>query len=188
MRTLEECIEQADKLAQDVINVWGEGFKGGNFTSEFKALLEPTFRYRDAKKLADNQRPYGMMSEAELAHEDVTRKVFAAAYKKFVDQGGHMPYVIIQLFKEMAGARFERTISVEDRDAAELKFQVSVADVRRNAGIGLPEDGKPETFVSYFRPWPTQTFFHSLTEATSHAENIRAESRLDGFEPVQNQP
>jgi hypothetical protein len=171
MRTLEQCIEDADKLAQQVLD---HSYEYKPVDEEFKTLLEARSRYVSVRDGADTFRV------------DLTRKVFAAAYKKFIDQGGHISYVVIKLFKEMDGARFDRTISVEDRDDTELKFQVNVADVRRNVGIGLPEDGAPATFVSYFRPWPAQTFFHSLTEATSHAENVRAESRLDGFEPVQN--
>jgi hypothetical protein len=44
--------EDADALAQAVVNAWGENVKAGNgelLSTEFKALFEKTCAYRDTK-------------------------------------------------------------------------------------------------------------------------------------------
>jgi hypothetical protein len=167
MRTLEECIQDADKLAQQVLD---HSYEYKPVDEEFKTLLEARSRYVSARDGADT------------ARVDLTRRIFAAAYKKYMDNGGHMVYVVMRCFKVMANRRFERRIVVEDLVDDEFKYQVVVADVERNMGTGIQGEG--DEYVAYFRPWPRQTKCRSLSEAEMFAENVRAESRLDGFEPV----
>src|SRR5665213_2727157 len=179
MRTLEDCIEHADELAKEVVNAWGASSPRGE---GWEALFEAMNRYTGASDIANRARTNNMLKESEAAREDLTRQVFAATYIKYIDSGGHIPYATVQLVKEATSERFERTIVVEDRDDNEFKFQVTVNDVRRTGSDGLL--GGDAIPAGYFRPWPTQALFHSLIDATSHAENIHAGSRLDGFEPV----
>lgn len=81
----EEYLNHADELAQHVINAWGSNWEGakGYFTPEFKALLDKTFPYWDAKRTADNHREFGSGGEKVAAAERETRLAFARAYKAF---------------------------------------------------------------------------------------------------------
>ena len=85
-RPLEDYVQHAPELAQDVINAWGSNTRAGNagsLTPEFKALLEKTFAYWDAKKIAENHRENNVLTE-QLAHEEsVRREAFAMEYKRF---------------------------------------------------------------------------------------------------------
>jgi hypothetical protein len=92
MPSLEECIERADQLAQDVVNAWGSNVSAGNaamLTTDFKALFEVTCRYRTAKEIADNRRQFNHLNEREAAEEVSARETFARAYKDFSDK--HQP-------------------------------------------------------------------------------------------------
>jgi hypothetical protein len=53
MPPLEQYLEQADKLAQDVVNAWGVNVQAGNgalLTPQFKALVDRACLYRNARK------------------------------------------------------------------------------------------------------------------------------------------
>jgi len=84
-RPLKEYLKYADDLAQQVINAWGSSWHAGirSFPPEFNELLEPTFRYHDAKRVADNHREFGNISKRTAAEESESRVEFAKAYKKF---------------------------------------------------------------------------------------------------------
>jgi hypothetical protein len=89
MPPLKEYLEEADKLAQEVVNVWGINVQSGNaafLNPQFKALLEKTCLYRDAKRLADDCRKHNVLSDREAAEEKATRQVFAEAYKAFYEK------------------------------------------------------------------------------------------------------
>jgi hypothetical protein len=86
MPPLENYLEQADKLAQDVVDGWEVNVAAGNaalLTTQFKALVDKACLYRNARKLADNHREHNVLSEREAAEEKATRQVFAEACKAF---------------------------------------------------------------------------------------------------------
>jgi hypothetical protein len=87
--TIEQHIERADELAQEVVNAWAVNVQAGNskdLTEDFKALFEITCRYRTARETADNRRQFNLLNEAEAAKENTCREEFARAYKKFEEK------------------------------------------------------------------------------------------------------
>jgi hypothetical protein len=84
-RPIDEYFKHADDLAQHVLNAWGSNWHADNrnFTPEFNALLEDTFHYWDAKRIAENYREFGPVSEKIAADERDSRLAFAQAYKAF---------------------------------------------------------------------------------------------------------
>jgi hypothetical protein len=71
------------QLAQDVVDAWGtvmQGGKGAPLSADFKALFEKACAYLAAKKIADNHREHGRLTEREAEREQVTRKDFLNAY------------------------------------------------------------------------------------------------------------
>jgi mevalonate kinase len=86
MPPIEEYLQRADELAQEVVNAWGVNMQAGNaasLTDEFKAVLDKACRYRNAKEVADNHRQFNMLSERDAGEETATRQAFAEAYKIF---------------------------------------------------------------------------------------------------------
>lgn len=91
MPSLEQYLEQADKLAQEVVNAWGVNVQAGNavlLTAQFKVLLDSACRYRDARRLADNHRQFNVLGEQAEIQEKATRKAFAEAYRVFDREHG----------------------------------------------------------------------------------------------------
>jgi hypothetical protein len=89
MLSLEECLEQADKLAQEVMDASGVNVQTGNAalsTVQFKVLLDSACRYRDARRFADNHRQFNVLGEQAEAQERATRQAFAKAYKAFDEE------------------------------------------------------------------------------------------------------
>lgn len=98
-RPIEDYIEHADELAQEVVNAWGMNVRAGNaakLTADFRRLLEAACQYRTAKQIADSWREYSSAIGRELsdpkseAAEKAMRESFAEAYKKFWDEH-HQP-------------------------------------------------------------------------------------------------
>lgn len=88
-RTLDNYMEHADELAQEVVNAWGGNVAAGNaklLTEDFKNLFEITCRYRTARETADNLRQFNMLSEREATAEKETREAFARAYKDYENE------------------------------------------------------------------------------------------------------
>lgn len=86
MPPIEEYLEHADELAQEIVNAWGVNMRAGNgafFTDEFKVVFDKACRYRNAKNDADNHRQVNVSSEGDAAEETATRQGFAEAYKTF---------------------------------------------------------------------------------------------------------
>jgi hypothetical protein len=86
---VEEYLERADELAQEVVNAWGQNVAAGNacyLTAEFKALFDKTCLYRDAKMVADNRREFNMLTEREAAEEGSAREAFLEAYGAFCEK------------------------------------------------------------------------------------------------------
>ncbi len=64
MPSVEQYLEQADKLAQEVVNAWGVNVQAGKtslLTAQFKVLLDNACRYRDARRIADNHRQFNVL-------------------------------------------------------------------------------------------------------------------------------
>jgi hypothetical protein len=84
MPPIEEYLEQADKLAQDVVNAWGPSAASGHAAEqspEFKALFDKACLYRTAREIADGRRQLNILSEQDAANEKATRQAFAESYK-----------------------------------------------------------------------------------------------------------
>jgi len=86
---LEEYVQHADELAQEVVHAWVVNAKAGNYeylTSEFKSVFDKAFEYRQSKRLADNQRQLDVLTEHDAAVEHTTREIFAAAYERWMER------------------------------------------------------------------------------------------------------
>ena len=86
MRSIEEYLENAPTLAQDIVNEWGLNVKAGNgsvLSEEFLALNEYACRYIDARAIADNHREFNSLTEEDAARETATRRTCAEAYKTY---------------------------------------------------------------------------------------------------------
>jgi hypothetical protein len=89
MRPIEEYFDKADALAQDVVNAWGVNVQAGNsgfLAADFNDLLDKACRFRTMKRLADNHREFGMLTETDAAEVVATRQAFAEAYRRFWEQ------------------------------------------------------------------------------------------------------
>jgi hypothetical protein len=85
-RPIEKYMEQADELAQEVVNAWAMNVQAGHakdLSDDFKALFELTCRYRTTRETADNRRQFNLLSAGEAANEESCRKEFVLAYKQF---------------------------------------------------------------------------------------------------------
>ena len=92
MPSLEEYLERADKLAQDVVIEWGAAVKAGNadlLPAQFEHLFDKACRFRTARMIANDHRARarGGVSKAVEAEERVTRQTFAEAYKAYEEAG-----------------------------------------------------------------------------------------------------
>src|SRR5260370_38298657 len=86
MQPLEAYLEHANSLAQDVVNAWGVNVSAGNasdLTPEFKSLLDKACNYQTAKRIADNHREFGILTEGEEAELQAKRLAFAEEKKAF---------------------------------------------------------------------------------------------------------
>jgi hypothetical protein len=86
---IEWYVENADELAQKVVNVWGPHAQAGQqdvLGSQFLQVFDRSCRYRTIKDIADNHREFGMLTEREAAEEKEARRAFAEAYKEADDK------------------------------------------------------------------------------------------------------
>jgi hypothetical protein len=86
MTPLEKYVEDADSLAQDVVNAWGVNMQAGNgdlLTPDFKVLLDKACYYRTTKSIADNHRQFNVLNERTAAEEQEARLEFAETYMTF---------------------------------------------------------------------------------------------------------
>jgi hypothetical protein len=89
MPPIEEYLEKADILAQDVVNAWGVNMQAGSaprLTNKFKELFNKACLYQNARRLAKNHRQFHALSEEEAAEEQATRQAFAEACKAFYEK------------------------------------------------------------------------------------------------------
>lgn len=86
MRPLEEYIEHADELAQNVVTAWDNNVEAGNaanFSPAFKRLMERAWIYREAKKRADNHREFDCFTKEDATWVAQTREAFTREYRSF---------------------------------------------------------------------------------------------------------
>jgi hypothetical protein len=89
MAHLEEYLEHADKLAQEVANAWAVETQSGDsgfLSDQFKVLFDKASLYQTARGLADNHRERNMLGKDDEAAEIATRQAFAEAYKAFYER------------------------------------------------------------------------------------------------------
>ena len=94
MPPLEKYLKQADKLAQDVVNVWGASMQAGNaleLTTQFKDLLDKACVYQTARRFAENHRKHNVLTEEEAEQEQKARQAFAEAYKALHERHATAP-------------------------------------------------------------------------------------------------
>jgi hypothetical protein len=85
---LEEYLQRADELAQEVVHAWVVNTKAGNaeyLAPEFKGLFDKAIEYRQSKKIADNHRAFNLLTEEDESTECTSREIFASAYKRWVE-------------------------------------------------------------------------------------------------------
>jgi hypothetical protein len=83
---IEEYVEHADELAQEVVNFWGMTVKDGDgatLAEDFMAVFEKACEYRNAKKIADNHRRANILTEPVEAEVGATGLSFAQRIKIF---------------------------------------------------------------------------------------------------------
>jgi hypothetical protein len=84
---LEEYLEQADKLAQGVVNLWAARKQGGTVQDpELDALFEKACLYRTAREIADNHRKHSVLIEHDEAEEKAARQAFAESCKAYYEK------------------------------------------------------------------------------------------------------
>jgi hypothetical protein len=84
MRPIEDYLKRVDELADQVISEGAKTLQHHN--AEFKPVFETAYRYRTAKRTADNRREFGMLTEQDAAEEKATRLAFVEVYKPFSEK------------------------------------------------------------------------------------------------------
>jgi hypothetical protein len=79
MAPLEQCLEDADKLSQEVVKVWQESFPAIN-APEFQVLLDKAFYYQSIRKIANYRRQIKRLRENDEVEVKAARLAFAKAY------------------------------------------------------------------------------------------------------------
>ena len=93
MPPLEEYLEDADDLAQRVVDTWRANVPASNaplLTTRFKDLVNKACLYKYARRLADNHREHNVLSEQDESEEKATREAFALAYKAYYERHAAM--------------------------------------------------------------------------------------------------
>lgn len=89
MSPIEEYLENADALSQNVVNAWCETVRAGDgplLTDEFKSLFDEACRFRTARMIAENHQQHGVLTEPVAAEVEATRRAFAGAYKIYWEE------------------------------------------------------------------------------------------------------
>ena len=84
MRPIENYVEEADVLAQEVVDTWADNLRVGNAHSlddDFKVLFDKAFEYRAARIIVESRRELHIVTPTEAAKEEVAQQVFAEVYK-----------------------------------------------------------------------------------------------------------
>jgi hypothetical protein len=84
MRRIEDYLEEADALAQEVVDRWADNLREGNAHSlgdDFKVLFDKAFEYREARIVVDSHRELNILTPTEAVNEQTSRQVFAELYK-----------------------------------------------------------------------------------------------------------
>jgi hypothetical protein len=76
----------ANESARKFVDAFAANVKAGNaefLSADGKALFELACRYREARDIADNHRPFAMLSGQEAAELEQRRREFVEAYTAF---------------------------------------------------------------------------------------------------------
>lgn len=80
MPRLEEYLEDADRLAQKVVDAWAVNRQAGKPTSaQFMNVFDKACRHIEARRHADDRRKFNDLSEQDAAEEKAARQAFAEA-------------------------------------------------------------------------------------------------------------
>jgi hypothetical protein len=75
--------EDADAVAQDVVNFCAPALRAGHLTGDLEGLLNHAQRYRAARGTADNHREVDQLIEQEAAEEIEARAALVEASKRY---------------------------------------------------------------------------------------------------------
>jgi hypothetical protein len=84
MRPIEDYVEEADVLAQEVVDTWADNLRVGNAHSlddDFKVLFDKAFEYRAARIIVESRRELHILTPTEAVREEIAQQVFAEVYK-----------------------------------------------------------------------------------------------------------
>ena len=81
--------KQADELAQKVVST-SVAVLPARMISDFRPLLETAYRYRSAKRRADDRRQSNSLSKLDEEEERASRQAFAEACKLFENKHGRL--------------------------------------------------------------------------------------------------
>lgn len=84
MRPIEEYLKNADADAQDVVNDLAGHLNDLN--DRGKDLLDKACRYRIVRRVTDDRRKSGSVSDQDIADEKATRQAFAEANKDYCER------------------------------------------------------------------------------------------------------
>jgi hypothetical protein len=85
---IEEYLESAPKLAQDIVNEWGFHTQAGNanfLPPAFLHIFEKACRYRQVKENGDFYRSRNSLSVADAQAEEAARRTFIEAYRPWAE-------------------------------------------------------------------------------------------------------
>jgi hypothetical protein len=97
MEPIEQYVQEADLLSQEVIDTWGGLHRAGHgkdLTDDFRQVLELACQYREKQRTADNRREFISATNSEIANEAIaaetaSRVAFARVYKAFRERNTH---------------------------------------------------------------------------------------------------
>jgi len=89
MPKFEDHLNNADALAQEVVNAWGQNVQAGNrdsLTPEFLDVFDKACRYQERKWSADSYRAHNALSDEGARAENEARRTFIQAYLPWVEK------------------------------------------------------------------------------------------------------
>lgn len=88
MRPIEDYLEEADAIAQEVMDIWANNLQEGNAQSlgeDFKVLFDKAFEYRQTMLIVESHRELQILAPTEAVNEQIARRAFVEVYKSYWD-------------------------------------------------------------------------------------------------------
>lgn len=88
MASIEDYLEQADELAQDILYAWQFNVSAGDphrTPGEFEDVLDKARRYIEAKRVAEDRRRFNFLTVPDSIAEADAHRAFAEACKAFYE-------------------------------------------------------------------------------------------------------